>query len=234
MRFDRDQIDRNSVMDRQGGIAALITLASYLDTDSDIYAIIELGSLKAYLDTDSTTYGRLQITALLGVLTDTDSDIYALVVSERLLSAYTDTDSDVEASLLLSHLMQAYLDTDSDVDARLRVSALLGALLDTDSDVYGVIEMGPLRAYLDTDSDAYALLRLIASFTFTYAGTIAPGEVLCIDGDKFQVTLDGVDAFVDFSGEYPRISPGTNWIVYTDSEGSRTVELIVTKKDRMV
>jgi len=155
MRFDRDQIDRNSVMDRQGGIAALITLTAYLDTDSDIYALIELGPFGAYLDTNSDVFGRLQLTHL-------------------------------------------------------------------------------IVATLDTDSDVYALLRLIASFTFAYAGTIEPGETLCIDSDKFTVMLDGADAFVDFSGEYPMIHPGANWVIYSDSEGARTVTLIVSKKDRSV
>jgi len=218
MRFDRDQIDRGSVLDRAGGINALVTLAAYLDTDSDVYAAL------------------VAITRLLAAYTDTTSDVYAAIeTATRLLAAYTDIDSDVEATLQLSHLMQGYLDTDSDIVGSLRVDALLGAYTDTDSDIYGVIEMGPLRAYIDTDSDIYALIRMIASFTFTYAGSIGIGEVLCIDSEKFKITLDGVNSFVDFTGEYPTIHPGTNWIIYSDSaEGSRTVTLVVTKKDRMV
>ena len=61
MRFDRDQIDRGSLFDRAGGLGYLASLSAYLDTDSDIYAIIELGSLKAYLDTDSDVYATLAV-----------------------------------------------------------------------------------------------------------------------------------------------------------------------------
>jgi len=215
MRFDRDQIDRGSVFDRAGGISALVTLTAYLDTDSGVYAA--MGA----------------ISRLLASYPDTNSDVYAAIETlTRLLSAYTDSDSGVYARLRLDHLMAAYADTDSDIDAKLRVSALLSALLDTDSDIYGIIQMGPLHSTINTNSDIYALIRMISSWTFTYSGSVGVGKTLCIDGDKFKITLDGVNSFVDFTGEYPSIHPGTNWIIYSDSEGARTISLVVSKKDR--
>lgn len=72
-------------------------------------------------------------------------------------------------------------------------------------------------------------LFVYASATFTFSGTLAAGKTLAIDGQRFTVVNDGVNAIGDFSGEFPVLYPGTNLVEYTDAEGSRTVTINVIK-----
>ncbi|MFA5153206.1 MAG: hypothetical protein WC554_11645 [Clostridia bacterium] len=115
----------------------------------------------------------------------------------------------------LDATLRSYADTLTDQAARLRIDAILSA-------------------YPDTNSDLYALVRFVTTWTLTYAGTLAIGDTICIDGEDFTVKNDGANDIANFSGEFPSIFPGTNWVVYTDSGGSRTIQLVVSKKDRMV
>ena len=66
-------------------------------------------------------------------------------------------------------------------------------------------------------------LFVYASITFTFTGPLAAGESVIFDGQKFTVLNDGANAIGNFSGDFPKIYPGTNVLTYTDSEGSRTV-----------
>lgn len=70
--------------------------------------------------------------------------------------------------------------------------------------------------------------------TMTYSGAVAAGETVCIYGDKYVVTLDGSNSIQNFTGDFPRVAPGTNEFVYTDSETSRTVKIIIARRDRHV
>jgi len=91
-----------------------------------------------------------------------------------------------------------------------------------------------VKAHADTTTDIYALLRMVDSWTFTFTGTIAPGATACINSNDFTVKNGAANAIAEFTGEFPTIFPGTNSVVYTDGEGSRTVTITVTKKDRKV
>jgi phage-related protein len=72
-------------------------------------------------------------------------------------------------------------------------------------------------------------LFVYTSAIFTFSGTLAAGKTLVIDGQRFTVVNDGVNAIGDFSGEFPVLYPGTNIVEYTDTEGSRTVHIHVIK-----
>lgn len=70
--------------------------------------------------------------------------------------------------------------------------------------------------------------------SMVYSGTVAVGERVCIDGNNFTVTLDGANAIDKYDGDFPEIMAGDNDIVYSDSEGSRTVKVIVSRTDRKI
>jgi hypothetical protein len=91
-----------------------------------------------------------------------------------------------------------------------------------------------LSGCADTGSSSYGGLVLSGTLTLTFSGTLAPGKTLCIDAENATVENDGVNALNDFSMIFPKISRGTNTVVYTDSEGTRSVTITVTKQDRMV
>jgi hypothetical protein len=203
--------------------------------------------------TISDTYARLQLTNLLAAITDTSSDIHARLRIDHLMAGYVDTSSDVHGALLLAlaayinsdssvfarlqvgHNLSGYVDTESDAYARLQITSLLAALTDTSSDVYGRMQITHnLGAITDTTSDVYAMLRQIDSWTITFTGTLAAGKTVCINTRDYTVKNDGVNAIADFSGDFPAMFPGTNWVIYTDTEGSRTLRIVISKRDRKV
>jgi hypothetical protein len=72
------------------------------------------------------------------------------------------------------------------------------------------------------------------TLTLTYAGALAVGETLCIDANDLTVLKNGVSDLANFTGDFPAIGPETNTITYTDSAGSRTMVITVTRKERSV
>lgn len=77
-------------------------------------------------------------------------------------------------------------------------------------------------------------LYIYAEITFTFGGTLAAGKTIVIDTNDFTVVNDGVNAIASMTGDFPEIYPGTNQVIYTDSLGSRTVTIVIVKKDRSV
>lgn len=124
--------------------------------------------------------------------------------------------SGVIADLFVPIDLYATMGSESGIEADLQIATMLSATIGSGS---GVIA----RLSVNT-----------STITLTFSGTLAAGKTVCIDGDKFTVLNDGVNAIADFSGDFPAIWPGTNTIIYEDSEGSRTVLVAVTKKDRSV
>jgi hypothetical protein len=76
--------------------------------------------------------------------------------------------------------------------------------------------------------------EIAPTLTITYAGALAAGETLEIDGNLLTIMKAGVSDLAHFSGDFPKVGPGTNTITYTDSEGSRTVHINVRRKERSV
>jgi len=128
------------------------------------------------------------------------------------LRAYSDTSGDVYASLLVGGILSGHADSSGDVTASLLVGAILSAHVDSSGDVFAWLSAGNT-----------------ATRTITFSGTLAVGKTLIIDGQKFTVLNDGVNAIGDFAGDYPVLFPNTNLLKYTDSEGSRTVHIHVIK-----
>lgn len=228
--YGREQLDRAG-LDRR---YTRETLCQSAGTASSVYARLQLTNLlSAILDTDSSVYGRLRLDQLLQSTIDTESSVWGVLL--QALASYIDSESSVYARLQIGHNMSAISDTESDVYARLQLTHLLAALTDTDSSVYGRLQITHnLGAISDTESDVYAMLRQVDSWTITFTGTLAAGQTVCINTRDYTVKNNGVNAIADFSGDFPLIFPGTNWVVYTDAEGSRTIRLVVSKRDRKV
>jgi hypothetical protein len=230
MYYGRNQLDRAG-LDRRYTREIPCVLSG---TQSSIYARLQIKhNFSSHADTESDAYARLRLDQLLKCTADTDSSIHAALLLA--LASYIDTDSSAYARLQITHNCAAIADTESDAYARLQISQLLRSFVDTESDAYARLQITHnMQAISDTESDIYAMLRQISSWTFTFTGTLAAGKTLCIDGRDFTVKNDGVNAIADFSGDFPSIFPGTNWVLYTDAEGSRTIQLVVSKRDRKV
>lgn len=91
-----------------------------------------------------------------------------------------------------------------------------------------------LSSTLNSDTDFYALIRSIDSWTFTFSGTLAVGDVVCIDTNDRTVEKNGVNDMEHFDGDFPQIYSGANELIYTDTGGSRAITIVVSKKDRKV
>jgi hypothetical protein len=181
----------------------------------------------------SSLFDRLRIDHNLAGYLESKSDVHAALLLA--LAAYIESNSSVYARLQIAHNIATELDTESDVYARLQIAQFLKSYIGTESNVYARLQIAHnIAAYLRTNSSLYAQLRQIDSWTFTFSGSLAAGKTLCINMRDFTVKNDGVNAIANFTGDFPSIFPGTNWVIYTDSEGSRTLRLVVSKRDRKV
>jgi len=212
MRLDRDQTDRGSLLDRRGGISIPILLAGIADSISSGEGSLEITHLLIG-HADSISSGRASLLVILEGIADSISSGQATMLVT--LSGHADTISSAEAALQITHLLAGHADSVSDGVGVLQITHLLAG-------------------HADSITDALGMLRLIDSWTFTFAGTLAAGKTICIDGRDFTVKNDGVNAIASFTGEFPSVFTGTNWVIYTDAEGSRTITLIVHKQDRKV
>lgn len=69
--------------------------------------------------------------------------------------------------------------------------------------------------------------------TFAYAGALADGQVLVLDGVSERAALDGVDVTPYTSGLFPLIAPSGTTLAYTDGPGgSHTAVVAVAFRDR--
>jgi len=85
---------------------------------------------------------------------------------------------------------------------------------------------------VDTRGSVTLSLSRHRSEEFDFTADIAIDSIVSIDTETQDVTLDGVNAVKDFSGAFFAVVPGAQDIIYSDSEGSRTVDLSITREDR--
>ena len=65
-----------------------------------------------------------------------------------------------------------------------------------------------------------------------YTGDFSPGDVIEINTERMTVTINGTNALKFTDGEFPKLSPGENYLRYIDSEGTREVVLKVIYRER--
>jgi hypothetical protein len=87
-------------------------------------------------------------------------------------------------------------------------------------------------AAIESQATLATVLRRWKISTFAWGGNLAAGSTIEIDGPNLVVEVDGTANVSEVSGEIPELLPGTNLIIYEDSEGSRTVRITVIKSDR--
>jgi|GEM_PF-2930346 len=229
--YGREQLDRAG-LDRR--YTQVRSCPPSFGTVSSLFARLELASwISSASDSESSIFAWLRLDHLLQGTPDTDSSIRAALLLA--LASYIESDSNIYARLQIGHNCAVIADCESSEYARFQINNLLKTITDTDSSEYARLRIDQLcQAIANTVSDVYSGLAFVESITFIFSGTLAIGKTLCIDGRKFSVVNDGVNAIGSFSGEFPAIYQGTNTLVYTDSEGSRTVQLVVLKRDRKV
>lgn len=86
-------------------------------------------------------------------------------------------------------------------------------LVDSIADVYPVVTFGHVAVNPTIEN-------LTTGTKFTYNGSIAAGQVLVIDGNRQTVKLNGLNVIGDFSGDFLRLAPGVNRLVFSTDSGS--------------
>lgn len=80
--------------------ALLLALASYIKTETSVYARLQIGhELKGHVDTDTSEYARLQIASLLKAQADTETSEYARLQIAHNVKGHADTTTDIYALL---------------------------------------------------------------------------------------------------------------------------------------
>jgi hypothetical protein len=122
-----------------------------------------------------------------------------------------------------------------DATGKISIDALLSGVGEQYADGAGSLtQFVYLSGEGNIQTDASGDLFVYGTLTFTFAGSLAVGKTICIDGRDFTVLNDGVNGIATFTGEFPLIAPNTSTVTYTDAVGVRTVALTVTKKDRSI
>ena len=128
--------------------------------------------------------------------------------------------------------LRARIDGSGDIYANLFVPAYLRAQLDGTGSISATLLVGAiLRAHIDGSGSIFAWLSggKTATRTITFTGTLAAGKSVVIDGQKFTILNDGVNAIGVFEGDFPVLFPEVNLLKYTDSEGSRTIHITIVQ-----
>lgn len=86
-------------------------------------------------------------------------------------------------------------------------------VVDSIADIYPTITLG----FTATNP---TIENVTTNTKFTYEGTIASGQVLVVDGNRQTVKLNGLNVLENFNGEFIRMAPGINRIIFTTDAGS--------------
>ncbi|MHA7962888.1 phage distal tail protein [Paenibacillus sp. CAU 1782] len=87
-----------------------------------------------------------------------------------------------------------------------------------------------LAAIMAADGALTAQPRKYRVQSITVDGPVSPGDKVVIDSGRLRVLRNGV--YAGYDGDFFDLYPGANTITYTDSSGSRTVQVRVTWRDR--
>lgn len=86
----------------------------------------------------------------------------------------------------------------------------------------------------DTITVGSAISKLLKQLAFEYSGELAAGKKVCVNATNFTVTLNRINAIDKFDGKFPEVFPVSCTVEYADGEASRTVKVIVSRRDRKV
>lgn len=128
--------------------------------------------------------------------------------------------------------LASVIDGSGDVIADLSVPAYLASVIDGTGDIVAnLLVPASLACQMDGGGDIVAFLARTEAVEITYSGTIAAGKILCIDANDFSVLNDDVNDIANYDGEFPEIY-NTSIVVYEDSDGSRSLSVVITREDR--
>ena len=124
------------------------------------------------------------------------------------------------------------IDGTGDVIADLSVPAYLASVIDGTGDIIAnLLVPASLACQIDGTGDIVAFLARTEAVEISYTGTIAVGKILCIDANDFSVLNNGSNDIANYNGNFPEIYNST-MILYEDSDGSRSLSVVITREDR--
>jgi len=90
----------------------------------------------------------------------------------------------------------------------------------------GNIESFPVVKFTQSGNalSSCTLENLTTGQSMSFSGTVADGDVLEINCDTLLVENDGTDSVDDFSGDFIKLIPGTNYMKFTGSNTTITID----------
>lgn len=106
-------------------------------------------------------------------------------------------------------------------EAEATVTLAAGKIIITEALAYGV-------GGVDISNESFNI------FIMGYDGTLAPGERITINTERFTLKKDGVDALELLNGNFVDLKTGINEVVIESDTGTRTLVVRVEHRDRWV
>lgn len=120
-----------------------------------------------------------------------------------------------------------------DIVASLLVPAYLATAIDGSGDIVAsLLVPANLAAQINGTGDIVAFLAKSDAVEIEYTGTLAAGKILIIDANDFSVLNDGANDIANYDGEFPELCE-TTILLYEDSDGSRDLDIDITRSDRL-
>jgi len=88
-----------------------------------------------------------------------------------------------------------------------------------------------LSATLTAEASVVVAVKKCRVDSWSYSGDVAVDEEVRVSGIDITAELDGANSASYFTGSIFDLLPGANDLIYTDSEGTRTVRITVVKSD---
>lgn len=131
--------------------------------------------------------------------------------------------------------LAGYIEVETENYGRLTNDIAIKGYSISESDETGMLNIGFLvSGHSDSESVGRGLITKYDYYLFTVSYPVEAGQTLVVDGEEYTVTVDGTNAISGFSGDWPRLIPGTNTITYSDTESGRTVLITISKKARQM
>lgn len=159
-------------------------------------------------------------------------------IAQRLLQGETNivVDANVDVEGLRERNVRPNVDALGEVAANGERTLLGAANIDAQINVDTLaIRWRNTEAEMKAEAIVEAIGNLVAAL-FNYNGTIDPGEVVEIDTEELTVEDgSGNNLRKYFDGEWYQIDPETiDDLAWSDSEGSRDIEIVIEKEDRSI
>lgn len=166
------------------------------------------------------------------IYTRTEEDI-ALGFNQLGFNGADETEQILVLDLNVIYSMEASIEGIAEAEAIF--SSRFEAEIESISETEGkIVRIRNLESEAEAQADITGNLRRLKIEKISFTGEFKTGDTIIIDTDKFTVMLNGENALHLIEGDFFKLQPGENIMIYTDTESTRTVQIQTQYRDRWV